>query len=113
MSNMPFCHNYTHPTIALILRELKVRPMTSLELAPRLRLSLTVTRTALDWMHKQKLIRIAAWVLTSTRIRTRAWALSEGKPDAVKPLNKRNARVKYLREQQRAINKEYFEGNSA
>lgn len=90
--NLPFCYKTTHPTITLILRELEKRPRTSIELSSVFSLTHTHIRDALGWMHRQKLVRICAWVLTSKRALTRVWALREGKLDAVKPKNKRTRR---------------------
>lgn len=89
---LPFCYKATHPTVALILRELYY-PRSGAELSERLKISRTHARDAIGWMHRQRLIRIQAWVLTSGRVLTRLWVLSDGHtPDAVKPFNKRKRR---------------------
>lgn len=86
----PFCHNYTHPTIALILRELAVRPRTIIELGKILRIGEVQARDALNWMRGRHpaLVRILVWRKNKNNYE-RVWALKEGKPDAAKPTNKR------------------------
>lgn len=90
--NMPFCHNYTHPTIALVLRELAKGARTGIELSKVLRLHATQARSACDWMHSHQLIRVVVWSLTSGKVRTRVWGLADGLPDAAKPIGRRTLR---------------------
>lgn len=98
--HLPFCYQATHPTIALVLKELERRPQTAAELAKRLNLKPQHIRGACEWMHKRGLIKIALWVMTSVRVSTRVWGLPDGKPDAARRLNIR--KLKEARKRERA-----------
>lgn len=97
--NMPFCYKYTHPTIKLILRELETQPRTATELAKILRVSVSHARTACDWLRKQRLIHICAWLKVREHERksgaslVRVWGRGRH-PDAVRADDKRTQRRK-------------------